>query len=78
MSINETPLRGLFASFRIDTLRWTFLEASRLADCSPETNRELAAALFLRERTVESHIAAIFAKLGVRSRTEIVATLLGR
>jgi predicted ATPase/DNA-binding CsgD family transcriptional regulator len=41
-----------------------------------KTNREIAAALFLSERTVESHIAAIFAKLGVRSRTEIVATVL--
>ena len=32
------------------------------------TNREVAAALFLGERTVASHLTHIYAKLGVRSR----------
>jgi predicted ATPase len=31
----------------------------------------------LSERTVESHVAALFDKLGVRSRTEVVAAMLG-
>jgi DNA-binding NarL/FixJ family response regulator len=35
------------------------------------TNREVAAALVLGERTVESHLTSIYAKLGVRSRTEL-------
>ena len=35
------------------------------------TNREVAAALFLGERTVASHLSHIYAKLGVRSRTEL-------
>ena len=35
------------------------------------TNRETAAALFLEERTVASHLTHIYAKLGVRSRTEL-------
>jgi DNA-binding CsgD family transcriptional regulator len=35
------------------------------------TNREVAAALFLGERTVASHLTHIYAKLGVRSRTEL-------
>jgi DNA-binding CsgD family transcriptional regulator len=36
-----------------------------------ETNREIAAALVLSERTVESHIANILAKRGLASRREI-------
>jgi DNA-binding CsgD family transcriptional regulator len=35
------------------------------------TNREVAAALFLGERTVASHLTHIYAKLGIRSRTEL-------
>jgi DNA-binding CsgD family transcriptional regulator len=35
------------------------------------TNREVAAALVLGERTVESHLTSIYAKFGVRSRTEL-------
>jgi DNA-binding CsgD family transcriptional regulator len=37
------------------------------------TNREIAAALFLGERTVASHLTHVYAKLGVRSRTELAA-----
>jgi DNA-binding CsgD family transcriptional regulator len=37
------------------------------------TNREVAAALFLAERTVASHLTHVYAKLGVRSRTELAA-----
>jgi DNA-binding CsgD family transcriptional regulator len=36
-----------------------------------KTNREVAAALFLAERTVGGHLTRIYAKLGVRSRTEL-------
>jgi DNA-binding CsgD family transcriptional regulator len=39
------------------------------------TNREIAAALFLGERTVASHLTHIYAKLGVRSRTELARQL---
>jgi len=40
-----------------------------------KTNREVAAALFLRERTVASHLTHVYAKLGVRSRTELARRL---
>lgn len=50
----------------------------RVADLVAEgrTNREIASALFLGERTVASHLTHIYAKLGVRSRTELAAHLL--
>ena len=38
---------------------------------SGRTNREVAATLFLGESTVASHLTHIYAKLGVRSRTQL-------
>ena len=35
------------------------------------TNREVAASLVVSVKTVESHLARIFDKMGVRSRTEL-------
>jgi DNA-binding NarL/FixJ family response regulator len=39
-------------------------------------NREIANRLFLAESTIKSHVAAAFAKLGVRSRKEAAALVL--
>ncbi|MBA3401840.1 MAG: helix-turn-helix transcriptional regulator [Actinobacteria bacterium] len=41
-------------------------------------NREVAAALFLSERTVEGHLSRVFAKLEVRSRTELARVVATR
>ena len=38
-----------------------------------KTNREVAAALFLSERTVEGHLSHVFGKLGVSSRAAVAA-----
>jgi DNA-binding NarL/FixJ family response regulator len=39
------------------------------------TNKQVAAALFLSDRTIEHNLSRIYAKLGVRSRTELAGTL---
>jgi len=41
------------------------------------TNKEVAAELYLSPKTVEFHLAKIFQKLGVRSRTELASALPG-
>jgi DNA-binding CsgD family transcriptional regulator len=41
-----------------------------------QTNREIAAAMFVTQNTVQTHIRHIFQKLGVRSRTQLAAHLL--
>ena len=43
-----------------------------------KTNREVAAALFLSDRTVEGHLTHVFGKLGIRHRTEVAAALASR
>jgi DNA-binding NarL/FixJ family response regulator len=42
------------------------------------SNKQVAATLFLSDRTVEYHLSAVYRKLGVRSRTELAATLARR
>jgi DNA-binding CsgD family transcriptional regulator len=37
------------------------------------TNGEIAAHLFLAEKTVKNHVRSIYSKLGVESRTEAIA-----
>ncbi|MFC7247702.1 LuxR C-terminal-related transcriptional regulator [Catellatospora aurea] len=41
------------------------------------TNREIAARLYVTEKTVKNHINHIYTKLGARSRAEVIAIWLG-
>ena len=56
------------------TLTGTELRVAELVGAG-RTNQEAAEALFISVRTVESHLGRIYRKLGVRSRTELAATL---
>ena len=40
-----------------------------------KTNREIAAELFLSDKTIESHMRNIFVKLGASSRVEVARTV---
>jgi DNA-binding CsgD family transcriptional regulator len=59
-------------SGRTATTSLTAVE-ERIADLvgAGQTNREVAAGLFMSVRTVESHLGRIYRKLGLRSRTEL-------
>ena len=39
------------------------------------TNREAGSALFVTPKTIEYHLASIYRKVGVRSRTELAIAL---
>ena len=45
--------------------------------CTGRSNREVAEALFVSEKTVKNHLNRIYAKLGVTSRAEAIARWLG-
>jgi DNA-binding NarL/FixJ family response regulator len=44
--------------------------------CQGLANREIARTLWISESTVKVHVHHVLAKMGVRSRTEAVATAL--
>jgi DNA-binding CsgD family transcriptional regulator len=61
----------------IDSLSARELEIAALV-ADGLTNREIAARLFLSEKTVESHMTRVFQKLGLRSRAQVAAAIAAR
>jgi DNA-binding CsgD family transcriptional regulator len=49
----------------------------RVAEMAAEgpTNREIAQALFVTQRTVEVHLTSIYRKLGISSRSQLASAL---
>ena len=60
-----------------DALTERELEVLRLA-ARGQTNKQIGVALHISDRTVQNHLANIYAKLGVASRTEAVTAALQR
>jgi DNA-binding CsgD family transcriptional regulator len=52
------------------------LRVTQLA-AAGKTNRQIAQALFVTQRTVENHLTNSYAKLGIRSRPDLAAALAG-
>ena len=72
----RAPSRGPAApeTARPDALSKRELEIAGLVT-DRLTNREIAAALYLSDKTIESHLRNIFHKLGVTSRVEVARTV---
>jgi DNA-binding CsgD family transcriptional regulator len=60
------PLRDLLTPHELEVA---------LLVCRGATNRETASALFVSPKTIEYHLASIYRKLDLRSRTELAALL---
>src|SRR5262245_65372012 len=60
-----------------ETLTERELDVLRLA-ARGQTNKQIGAELAISDRTVQNHLANIYAKLGVASRTEAVTAALQR
>jgi DNA-binding CsgD family transcriptional regulator len=76
VAASRRELGRLGGRMRLEGLSPSELRVAELV-ANGGTNREVASALFLGQRTVESHLRHIYAKLGVRSRTELARYQFG-
>lgn len=76
--VAHTSRRGMPAASTVDT-RVLSARQRQIMDllATGRSNAEIAAALFLSEKTVRNQISAIYAKIGVRGRTEAMLRWLG-
>ena len=59
-----------------DALTPSELRVAQLA-AAGQTNRQIAQALFVTQRTVETHLTSTYGKLGISCRPELPAALAG-
>lgn len=67
------PLRGTLADVSLTPREcevWLKL-------CEGKSNKRIAAELFISESTVKKHVGSILEKCGCRSRTELLARIVG-
>ena len=58
----------------VESLTPSERRVAELAASGP-TNREIAQALFVTQRTIEVHLTSIYRKLGISSRSQLAAAL---
>jgi DNA-binding CsgD family transcriptional regulator len=68
--VSRAGRRGATDGDAFDSLSGREREVAALVTAR-KTNREIAAELYLSEKTVESHLSSIFVKLGVGSRVDV-------
>jgi DNA-binding CsgD family transcriptional regulator len=74
-AVTRSEVARIGGRTRIEGLSPSELSVAALV-AEGRTNREIASALFLGEATVASHLSHIYAKLGIRSRTELARHVL--
>ena len=72
--VHRRTRRGSADTSGVDALTGRELEIARLV-VDRKTNPEIAAELFLSQKTVETHLRNIFRKVGVSSRVELARTV---
>jgi len=85
VALAESAMAGLHAGpgrrARIELTGPSALTAAERRVCRQvaegQTNREVAQALFVTEKTVERHLSSAYQKLGIRSRFQLASTIGG-
>jgi DNA-binding CsgD family transcriptional regulator len=85
VALAESAMAGLHAGpgrrARIELTGPSALTAAERRVCRQvaggQTNREVAQALFVTEKTVERHLSSAYQKLGIRSRFQLVSAIGG-
>jgi DNA-binding NarL/FixJ family response regulator len=72
--VTATPAEHTYTPIGVESLTPSQRRVSELA-AGGMTNRQIAQTLFLTVKTIESHLAAAYNNLGIRSRGELAGAL---